>query len=268
MVKMRNTVAKRKRIDALTAALPLFAQNSVAVMPVKGAALDLLVYDQFWYMTSDDLDVVFDVSDEGAFSAEISAILPDLVAAKVEYDFYSHHDVTMNDTLPVDFDTIWRDAHIGDWHGEPVHLMTWEDMLIAVCINSCRKRFFRLKALCDVAETAARSDMLDWALFLQKVGDYDCGAIVYAALAAADLTVGHTVPDWVVAGLPISRARRQLIDRLARRMSLQAFDSIFEGRVVFGRNLDPSLMLQYATLRTTSYAAKPDLSGKHVSARR
>jgi hypothetical protein len=72
---------------------------------------------------------------------------------------------------------------------------------------------------------------------------------VYAALVATALTVGHTIPERVVKALPVSTPRRKLIDRLAGRMSLSAFDSIYAGRVVFGRNLDPALMLQYATLR-------------------
>ena len=48
--------------------------------------------------------------------------------------------------------------------------------------------------------------------------------------------------------LPVAAARRYAIRRLVTTSSPEAFDSIFTGKLVFGRNLDTALMLQYATL--------------------
>jgi hypothetical protein len=69
-----------------------------------------------------------------------------------EYDFFEHHDVTMNGVLPVDFQAIWQEAVAVDYRGERTLVMRTEDLLLAVCINACRKRFFRLKSLFDIAE--------------------------------------------------------------------------------------------------------------------
>lgn len=249
MMTMRNMTEKRRRSSALGQALDAFSAHGLAVMPVKGAALDVLVYDQMWYTTSDDIDIVFALPNEAALAPELVQILPTLVDAHVEYDYHTHHDITMNATLGVDFDRIWRDSMTGEWENRPIRLMSWEDMLIALCINSCRKRFFRLKALCDVAETVNRgATRLDWELFLAKTRDYGCAAIVYAALLATQVTLGCAVPDEVVDALPVGVARRRTIRRLVTTMSPEAFDSIFTGKQVFGRNLDTALMLQYTTL--------------------
>ncbi len=249
LMTMRNMTEKRRRSNVLGQSLDVFAAHGVDVMPVKGAALDVLVYDHLWYTTSDDIDIVFAVPDELSLAPELAQILPDLVNAHIEYDYYTHHDITMNATLRVDFDRIWRDSLSGNWENRPIRLMSWEDMLIALCINSCRKRFFRLKALCDVAETVNRgAAQLDWELFLTKTRDYGCPAIVFAALLATQLTLGCAVPDEVMDALPVSAARRYAIRRLVATSSPEAFDSIFTGKLVFGRNLDTALMLQYATL--------------------
>ena len=140
-------------------------------MPVKEQ------HSMCWFMITcgtqrrTTLTSFFAVPDELSLAPELAQILPDLVNAHIEYDYYTHHDITMNATLRVDFDRIWRDSLSGNWENRPIRLMSWEDMLIALCINSCRKRFFRLKALCDVAETVNRgAAQLDWELFLTKRG--------------------------------------------------------------------------------------------------
>lgn len=257
MAKSRHSLVQRRRITALTAGLDVFQAHGIDVMPVKGAALDLLVYDHPWYTRSDDLDIVLRAEDDASLPQPVRDLLPDLVAARVEYDFYTHHDITMNGTLPVSFDAIWRDSVEGVWENRPIRLMTWEDMLLSLCINSCRKRFFRLKAVCDCAETVKRAgDRLDWDLFIVKTEVYGCGGIVYAALSAADQTVGASLPQGLLDALPVAAVRRRALDQLLNRASLAAYDSIFEGREVFGRNVDASLLLQYAALQSSQLARK------------
>jgi hypothetical protein len=65
--------------------------------------------------------------------------------------------------------------------------------LLALCLNSCRKRYFRLKALFDIAETLDRSVDFDWGFFEERVRASDAEGLVFAALRAADQTLG--IPD-------------------------------------------------------------------------
>ncbi|MEE8389790.1 MAG: nucleotidyltransferase family protein, partial [Anaerolineae bacterium] len=54
----RNTVTKEKSAERITRALSFFTERQIDVMLIKGAALDLLVYDHPWYTISDDIDLV------------------------------------------------------------------------------------------------------------------------------------------------------------------------------------------------------------------
>jgi hypothetical protein len=104
--------------------------------------------------------------------------------------------------------------------------MAPEDLLISLCVNSCRKRFFRLKHLFDIAETTRRLP-LDWDRLTANVREDRCEGIVYAALLAASGTLGAEIPGVEVdaldaLGVPRSRAKllRRLVARHLRRGSL------------------------------------------------
>jgi hypothetical protein len=86
-------------------------------------------------------------------------------------------------------------------------------VLISDCINSCRKRFLRLKSLLDVAETANACRGLDWD---------------EPAVSPARATVIH-----------------RLIRYLSWRMMLSPLHPSSE-RGRFGREVNLSLILPYA----------------------
>jgi len=90
-----------------------------------------------------------------------TAYLAEIYRSGIECDLPGHHDVDMNGVLPVRFDRIWEAARAVDFHGQEAFVMAPEDLLLSLCINSCRKRYFRLKHLFDIAETVHRLD-LDW----------------------------------------------------------------------------------------------------------
>ena len=54
----------------------------------------------------------------------------------------------------------------------------------------CRKRYFRLKALFDIAETLEHYGDLDWDFFAQRVRTSGAEGVVFTALRAADETLG------------------------------------------------------------------------------
>ena len=127
--------------------------------------------------------------------------------------------------------------------------MSPEDMLISLCVNSCRKRYFRLKALCDIAETVNRCGSLDWSKLVQKATAYDCRAIVYAALFITQSRLNCALPTGVLDALHLNPARRRAIHYLSRQLSLTAYDSLYAGGTLAGRRPDFALILPYATFR-------------------
>jgi hypothetical protein len=244
----RNIALMSGMAIKLQAILAFFNAKSIDVMLVKGVALDMLVYDQPWY-TLHDVDLVIRPRRAELSTAEQQAIdarfeqLPGF-----EYDFCAHHDVIMNGVLPIDFARIWADAVKTTYRDQTVFVMCPEDLLLAACINSCRKRYFRLKSLLDIAEIINTYQGLDWKVLVEKARVYDVHLIVYTALSITQRTVGCAMPAKVLAELSVPAWRARLIQEISRQLSLSAFSSLTANYRLFGRSLALPLVLPYVTL--------------------
>jgi hypothetical protein len=247
---MRNMLAKEGMARNISRAISYFGERSIPVMLIKGGALDVLAYDHAWYTMALDADIVIGRRRTEVSAQERKQFEKFFRGSAIEYDYFEHHDVVMNGALPIDFQRIWDDAASIEYRGQDVLVMSPEDMLLSVCINSCRKRFFRLKSLCDIAETISRYPHLGWGELADKARAYDCSNIVYAALLVTKKTLGCNLPDEVFDELTVSPFRgaimRLLIHHLKQRLPLTALYP-FSGRKVFGRELTWSLILPYAT---------------------
>ena len=250
MHALRNTVRKEQHVQRLHQALDYLAGRSIQVMLIKGIALDMLVYEHSVYSSLNDIDLVLNIRREVLSVTALDELMHRLHGG-LEYDFYEHHDVTINGALPVDFQQIWRDASPMEYGGRQVWLMCPEDMFISLCINSCRKRFFRLKSLLDIAETTRKMPTMQWEKLLDKVRSYDCANIVYTALLITSRTLGCNLPEGFTEALPINPMRNALIDGLVnyalRYGSLPA--APISGKMFFGKQVHISLMLPYAAYR-------------------
>ena len=209
-----NAVVKGKRKAQLAEALALLSAYSIQVMALKSVALDLLVYDQAWYTSAIDMDLVLRPRQHDVSPQTRAAIDHHFGGLGIEYDFYEHHDVTNNGLLPVDFDRIWDDARPVSFQGHELFLMSAEDLLLSLCINSRRKRFFRLRSLVDIAETLQLLPELDWAAVCDRARAYRCNHIVYTALVVAQATLGCALPEGVLDHLGVGRVTASTVDRL------------------------------------------------------
>lgn len=244
----QNIIIKEKLAERVTWALSFFNQRSIDVMMIKAVILDILVYDQPWFTVSNDIDLVIRPTRKETPHRDQIKFMEFFHRSAVEYDYFEHHDVTMNNVLAVDFDRIWRDAIRIDYRGQLTWIMSSEDMLISLCVNSCRKRFFRLKSLVDIAETIEKYPDLNWTEFIRKAGLYDCQNIVYAVFLIVQMTVGCKLPENVINNLAVSSARagiiRFFIRYTLRTMSLSTIYP-FSGITLFGREVNLSLVLPY-----------------------
>jgi hypothetical protein len=249
-----NVIRKERRAEKLERVLAFFKRKSIDVMLIKGESLDILVYDQPWYTTPHDVDLVIRVKRDEIPDSVVREIEQffgndggqDGGHLGIEYDYFEHHDIVMNGVLPVDFQQIWDDATKIKFKGQDVFVMSPEDMLLSLCINSCRKRFFRLKALCDIAETIYKYPGLDWSKLAQRARAYDCHNIVYTALLVTKMTVDCSLPEGALDALAVHPIRAKIIYELSRRMTPSSFSSLYSGRNLFGRKVDGSLLLSYA----------------------
>lgn len=251
----RYVLFEEKKAKAIRDLLQYLNSRSLRSMLVKGAALNLQVYQCPWYTESKDADLVIynrrtELADDLLW--EISSLAHTLKGFEIEVDFFEHHDLNMNGILPVDFERIWRDALELEYGGQRVGVMSPEDTLISLCINCCRKRYLRLKSLCDIAEAINHLPELNWEKFITKARDYDCHIIVYTALAITKLTVGCEVPPPVLESLGLSKMRRALIDHslatfFIPRISFTRLPA--SEKKVFGRALNLSMILPYISFR-------------------
>jgi hypothetical protein len=145
-----NMSEKERKARILAEAIDYFQQRSIAVMFIKGIALDVLIYDHPYYVMSEDIDIVLSVKAEDLTGTQVQDIMYRLHNLGIEYDFFEHHDTTMNGVLPIDFRQIWQNARKIEFRGREVWVMSPEDILISTCINSCRKRFFKRTAVCQL----------------------------------------------------------------------------------------------------------------------
>ncbi|MCB0195325.1 MAG: nucleotidyltransferase family protein [Anaerolineae bacterium] len=253
----RNLAQKTGTVEMLRFILDYLNRYQIDVMLIKGGALDQLVYDNLAYTLLNDIDLVLRPRYGTLSSQQRETIEKFFVKIpSFRYDFFEHYNVTLNGSLAVDFDRIWRDADQISILGETALVMSPEDMLIVTCINSCRNRFFKLKSLCDIAETIEKYQNLNWAEFVRKTKDYECRNIVYAALVTTQLTLGCHVPDTILARLDINPIRAELIQFLSRRMSLSSLYTLQASHELFGRYIGLSLLLPYVTYQFSQVRRK------------
>lgn len=264
---MRNIAAKARMAEALCHALGWFSELGVDVMLVKGTALDHRLWRETWFTVSGDVDLLLRARREDLPADALSRIHAlGRGTPTIDVDFPPHPDLSMNGIVRIDFDRAWSAATEVSVAGQRAYLMDPVDELIAACVNSCRKRFLRLKSLCEIAglvrdtpigatpigATAIGATAIDWDEVCRRARDYDCDRIVYTALRSADLAVGLDLPwqgDRLRRALGVSRLRARLLDELIVRKSFCTLASLFRGVDIAGRHVGPSLLLHYAGQR-------------------
>lgn len=218
-----NVLIKAQEAERLALGIGRLREAGYQVMLLKGTALDLLVYREPWVTASKDADLLLRPDPGRRLSEDERAVRLSLYRSGIECDLLTHHDLDMNGVLPVHYDRIWAAARAVDYHGQEAFVMSPEDLLISLCINSCRKRYFRLKHLFDIAETVRRLDV-DWSRVAARAREDRCEGIVYTALHVASETLGCPIPDLDALRVPQSRVLliRRLVARHLRRGSLES----------------------------------------------
>jgi len=241
-----NRVSKQRQLKQIVEVVSQLKDRSIDVMVVKGAAMDLAVYDQPWYTTSADADLILRRHRHELSAQELSEVWPLLRKHRnLEFDFFQHHDITMNGVLRVDFQRIWNDAVPVRMGGCEVFMMQPEDMLIAACINSCRKRFFRLKSITDIRELIIKYPAMDWGKVCARAHEYNCPSIIYTALLVSSITLGHVMPPKVFDAFRVGAFRKSVLQRISNRLGFCAPPSIDSGFKIFGKTVGLSVVLPY-----------------------
>lgn len=244
----RNILIKDIMAKKITEAVSFFNGKNIDLMLIKGAALDILVYDSPWSVHSCDVDLILrKVKEEVSETEDKKNYSLVKRLGCVEHGYFEHHDLDMNRVLLINYQKIWDQATKIDYKGQNLFVMSPEDMLISVCINSCRKRFFRLKNLCDIAEIIRTFSDINWDAVTSKAKEYHCNNIVYTALIITKMTLGCEFPEKVLYDLEVSPVRAKIITYLSQKMSFSSLSSLYSGTDIFGKKVNSSLILPYTT---------------------
>lgn len=264
-----NAAAKERDGARLAQAVRALAFAGLECLLVKGAALDLLVYDQPAWAVARDLDLAVRRVSGTPRGPEDWDLRRPLYGEGIECDHLAHHDVTMNGLLPIPFERVWTDSRPVAFRGVRARAMAPEDLIVSLAVNACRKRYFRLKCLFALREAALRSPDLDWGKLAEKARDYRCAGIVRAAFRAVGATLGIggiALPAGFLAALRVPAARARAIDLLVRTLAARRpFTGMPSGRGrILGRSLHPSLILVYASLEPEHRRRSLDLAREHL----
>ena len=258
---MHNVIVKKRTAEIVEQVLRYLSSRQMPAMLLKGAALDASVYRQPWYTSMADVDLILRIKREDLTKEEGWQIdewfwqfnLPtNPYKVHIEYDFYSHHDMTMNGLIDVDIEGTWKAARETRLYDQPVWIMSPEDLLIASAINSCRKRYFRLKSACDVTAILEANPQLDWQAVVAKAQAYRCSAILYACFFVTQAMLETPFPAAIWSELRVHPARawliRSLSEFLLRFFPLSSLSSNKEGKIL-EREPGWGLILTYASYR-------------------
>lgn len=241
-----NAALKERDADRLATGIARLREVELDAMILKGMALSLSVYQEPWVVTSQDIDLSLrpwpswhkDKGDE-------RRVRWSLYTHGIECDLDGHHDVTMNGVLPIDFGRIWREARPVSFRGVKAWVMSPEDQMISLAVNGCRKHYFRLKALFDVAETLRWGPPLDGPRLGALAREGHCEGIVYTALVAARETLDAELPAGLLEALELSASKAARLRRL-----IAAF-------LRFGSFVAPSLKGRALSLALTYASPRP-----------
>jgi hypothetical protein len=246
----RNLGAKAEMAGALGRVVAEFAAAGIDVLAVKGTALDLRLFADSGHTVSGDLDLVVRI-EPVATDPPLRARIAELNRSRPVVDVHCgrHPDLVMNGVLRPAFAHIWEAARPVAVGGGRVFLMRVEHELLCACINSARKRFFRLKSLLELGELLRGREPIDWDEVARSARRWRCGGIAYAALAAVHAAVGAVpLPDRLRARFGVARAHARVLRWLVGRMSLCTLGGLYRGRTFRGKRLGRGLLLPYASL--------------------
>jgi Uncharacterised nucleotidyltransferase len=199
-----------------------FESRSHNVMLIKRSAVALALDRSYELTAADDADMIIYPNDPQTGIAEtwqaINEFNEDTDAPLFDVDCRTHHDITMNDVISVDFDDVWRDAETVRIDGFTARRPCVEDLIIFAAINVVRKRFVRLRSLLDMSELLNTYQDVDWAEVERKSASYQCDRIVGAGVCAARTVLGGACPELSGSGPIRMWAIRHVVDRISEQM--------------------------------------------------
>ena len=234
----RDTIRGVAKRELLRAALLRFAEASVPVIVLKGAALATLVYQSHALRPTRRIELLVHRRD----LARVEAVLRSLREAPgapvggpqgyalldVRHDIFGQSSVEeMPAAVGIPIEDFWARARPVQIASVPTLVFGHEDLLLHLAMHLTAHAFVgRVRTLCDIGETCRRyGDAIDWSQLIARACAYDLAKPLYYSLRLARELVGAGVPSQALMALRASFDQLPLEDRFiaagARRALLR-----------------------------------------------
>ncbi len=277
----RDTIRGLAKRELLRAALLRFAEASVPVIVLKGAALATLVYQSHALRPTRRIELLVHRRD----LTRVEVVLRTLREAPgapvggpqgyalldVRHDIFGQGSVEeMPAAVGIPIEDFWARARPVQIATVPTLVFGHEDLLLHLTMHLKADAFVgRVRTLCDIGETCRRyGDTIDWNQLIARACAYDLAKPLYYALSLARELIGARVPSQAVMALRASFYQLPLEDHFiaerARRALLRDPQSTsrLASVAAFGVRLGCHLA-RACESRLPRLAARPEQSPSH-----
>jgi Uncharacterised nucleotidyltransferase len=231
----RDTIRSVAKRELLRAALLRFAEASVPVIVLRGAALATLVYQSHALRPARKIELLVHRRD----LARVEAVLCSLPEAPgtpvggsqgyalfdVRHDIFDRSSVEeMPAAVRIPIEDFWARARRVQIASVPTLVFAHEDLLLHLAMHLTADAFVgRVRTLCDIGETCRRySDAIDWSQLIARACAYDLAKPLYYSLRLARELVGAGVPSQALMALRARFNQLPLEDRFIAAGARQA----------------------------------------------
>src|SRR3954463_6771502 len=233
----RDTIRGVATRELLRVALLRFAEASVPVIVLRGAALATLVYPSHALRPTQRIELLVHRCD----LTRVEAVLRSLGEApgapgrsrgyallSVRQDIFGQSSGEEKPAaVGIPIGDFWARARPVQIASVPTLVFGHEDLLLHLAMHLAAHAFMgRVRTLCDIGETCRRyGDAIDWSQLIARACAYDLAKPLYYSLRLAQELIGAGVPSQALMALRASCGQLPLEDRFiaacARRALLR-----------------------------------------------
>lgn len=232
--------------EELSKILKEFGKKGIDCMPIKGALLDEVVYQNSGMRVYTDIDILvqpFDLSNAVSLIEGLcfTSTGEDDVAKKdgrTQYHFVNRNGVIVDlhwglvnnrwyPSLTQFFkDNTWNQAVSMKFSCRQIRAMSPEVLLIYQCMHTAvHHNFSRLILLKDIEQTIRYEQSLDWDVVVELARQYRMMTICYYSLLFTRDLLNAPVPEWVLSNLYPGFLSARLFNRFVKQEGIMEIAS-------------------------------------------
>jgi hypothetical protein len=226
---MRNTLLYRELREVLNT----LKEKGIEVIILKGAALAEIVYHNRTLRPMGDIDLLIRKEELAGVEDWLSRLGYCLYKSRNEKELLAEHHYhwvfTKREATPIeihwnlrhaegplriDVDGLWKRAVPATVAEVETLVLCPEDLLLHLCLHTCRHQLAWLRPFCDIAETVREfGEVIDWEQVRTRAFQWRINKYVYLTLRLTKELLGAGVPESVLESLKPADCDARLLDR-------------------------------------------------------